>query len=93
MAADVTRLSRGGDCKEEKGCMSSLEGEDGDSVDDSLVSTRSGKPPRNLSVIRHCSSSAWLNELVGAISSCRGIDTTARCLMEFLDENVVLCLL
>lgn len=46
-----------------KGSMSSMEDEDNDMLEN-LSSNKSRKPPRNLSVIRQCNSSAWLSELV-----------------------------
>ncbi|XP_030523684.1 probable protein phosphatase 2C 47 isoform X2 [Rhodamnia argentea] len=45
-----------------KGSTSSMEDEDNDTLEN-LSSNKTGKPPRNLSVIRQCNSSAWLSEL------------------------------
>ncbi|KAI4331352.1 hypothetical protein MLD38_029545 [Melastoma candidum] len=50
-----------------KGSVNSMEDEDGDFVN-SMPSTRRGKPPRSLSMMRHCSSTAWLNDSDGMTS-------------------------
>lgn len=57
----VTRLAL--EHEQCKGSASSMEDEDHDTLEN-LSSNMSGKPPRNLSVIRQCNSSAWLSEMV-----------------------------
>ncbi|XP_010029573.2 probable protein phosphatase 2C 47 [Eucalyptus grandis] len=60
VAPPVTRL--GLEHEQCKGSTSSMEDEDNDTLEN-LNSNKVGKPPRNLSVIRQCNSSAWLSEL------------------------------
>ncbi|XVF18159.1 hypothetical protein REPUB_Repub10bG0188300 [Reevesia pubescens] len=44
-----------------KGCFNSVEDENEDTLEN-MNQTSAAKPPRNLSAIRHCTSSAWLTE-------------------------------
>lgn len=46
-----------------KGSFNSMEDENADTLEN-MNQTNAAKPPRNLSAMRHCTSSAWLTERV-----------------------------
>lgn len=59
----ATTMSSGGSPQGSSEC--SMEDQNGDTVGN--LNQNIGKPPRDLSVMRHCSSSSWLAESVSSV--------------------------